>query len=207
MNLVDTRAAAAQEALLKIVKQQPEATLSEARRLTLPAHHDVRSKDIDLRRLGAVLALAHQREFRDFASLLLLETLGPRTLQSLALIAEVVHGAPSRFSDPARFSFAHGGKDGHPFPVPLQTYDESISVLRRSLDAAKLGHTEKVDGFRRLDRLTRTIEQEMSPEANFEDALAHERAISKSLADELFPTASRRAEPGKIFRRPAIAAF
>ncbi len=181
MNLVDTRAAAAQDALLEIVKDRPEATLSEARRLKLPAHHDVRAKDIDLRRLGAVLALAHQREFRDFASLLLLETLGPRTLQSLALIAEVVHGAPSRFSDPARFSFAHGGKDGHPFPVPLQTYDESISVLRRSLDAARLGHTEKVDGFRRLDRLTRTIERDMSPEANFEDALAHERAISKSL--------------------------
>jgi hypothetical protein len=181
MNLVDARANAAQNALLAIVTERPEITLSEARRLCLPAHHDVREKDVNLRRLGAVLALAHEREFHDFASLLLLETLGPRTLQSLALIAEVVHGAPSRFSDPARFSFALGGKDGHPFPVPLKTYDESIAVLRRSLDAAKLGNSEKVDGFRRLDRLTRSIEQGTSPQANFQDAVAHEHAISSSV--------------------------
>src|SRR5207245_1717140 len=113
----------------------------EARRLSMPRHHDVRAEDVDLKRLGAILAVAYEREFRDFASLLLLENLGPRTLQSLALIAEVVHGAPSRFSDPARFSFALGGKDRHPFPVPLKTYDDSISVLRRALDAAKLGDT------------------------------------------------------------------
>ena len=97
----------------------------------------MRAEDVDLKRLGAVLASAYERELRDFASLLLLENLGPRTLQSLALVAEVVHGTPTRFSDPARFSFAHGGKDGHPFPVPLKTYDESIDVLRRSLDAAR----------------------------------------------------------------------
>lgn len=120
-----------------------------------------------MRRLGAVLAVAHDREYHDFASLLLLEKLGPRTLQTLALVAEVVHGAPSRFSDPARFSFALGGKDGHPFPVPLKIYDSSISVLRRALDAAKLGHTEKVDGFRRLDQFVRTIEERTSPAANF----------------------------------------
>src|SRR6202162_171203 len=95
-----------------------------------------------MKRLGAVLAVAYEREFRDFASLLLLEKLGPRTLQSLVLVAEVVHGTATRFSDPARFSFAHGGKDGHPFPVPLKTYDETISVLRRSLEAAKLGKRE-----------------------------------------------------------------
>ncbi|MEO6829773.1 MAG: DUF763 domain-containing protein [Acidobacteriaceae bacterium] len=181
LNLVDSRASAAQNAMLAVVKQHPEITLSEARKLLLPAHHEVREKDVDLKRLGAVLALAHEREFRDFASLLLLETLGPRTLQSLALIAEVIHGAPSRFSDPARFSFALGGKDGHPFPVPLHTYDESIAVLRRSLDAARLGHTEKMDGFRRLDQLTRRIEQTTSPEANFQETLAHERAISSSI--------------------------
>jgi hypothetical protein len=85
----------------------------------MPAHHDVRAKDVDLKRLGAVLAVAHEQELRDFASFLLVEGLGPRTLQSLALIAEVIH-APSRFSDPARFFFGHGGKDGHPFPVPLK---------------------------------------------------------------------------------------
>ncbi len=125
-----------------------------------------------MKRLGAVLAVAHEQDLRDFACLLLVEGLGPRTLQSLALIAEVVHGAPSRFSDPARFSFAHGGKDGHPFPVPLKTYDESLTVLRRSLDAARLGHTEKLEGFRRLDRLTRSVEAEREPRADFDAAIA-----------------------------------
>ena len=116
---------------------------SRCRRATTCARADVNEQ-----RLGAVLALAHERDLRDFASFLLLEQLGPRTLQSLALVAEVVHGTPTRFDDPARFSFAHGGKDGHPFPVPLQVYDESIAVLRRALDAARLGHTDKLDGIR-----------------------------------------------------------
>src|SRR5947209_10222935 len=147
----------------------------------MPAHHDVRAKDVDLQRLGAVLAVAHEQELRDFASLLLVEGLGPRTLQSLALIAEVVHGAPSRFTDPARFAFAHGGKDGHPFPVPLKTYDESLGVLRRSLDAARLGHSEKLEGFRRLDSFLRNVEQQLAPRADFKKAMAHERNISASL--------------------------
>ena len=124
----------------------PSKTLAEVRRLEMPAHHDVRRADVHARRLGAVLALAHERELSDFASFLLLEQLGPRTLQSLALVAEVVHGTPTRFADPARFSFAHGGKDGHPFPVPLKVYDESLGFLRRALDAAKVGHTEKLQG-------------------------------------------------------------
>ena len=181
LNLVDARATSAQNALLTIAGQPIEASLDEARRLVMPRHHDVRAKDVDLKRLGAVLAIAHEQELRDFASLLLVEGLGPRTLQSLALIAEVVHGAPSRFSDPARFSWAHGGKDGHPFPVPLKTYDESLAVLRRSLEAARLGHTEKVDGFRRLDLITRAVEQQRDPLADFTASLEHERTISPSL--------------------------
>jgi len=180
-NLVDGRARPAQEALLTIARTDPSATLADVRRLELPARHDVRRADVHERRLGAVLALAHQRELRDFASFLLLEQLGPRTLQSLALVAEVVHGAPARFDDPARFSFAHGGKDGHPFPVPLTVYDESIGVLRRALDAARLGHTDRLDGFRRLDAFTRAIERRASPSADVEAAIAHERAISRSI--------------------------
>jgi hypothetical protein len=181
MNLVDGRAKAAQTALLEIARENPERTLREVPRLTMPAHHDVRGKDIDLKRLGAVLAVAYERQLRDFANLLLLENLGPRTLQSLALIAEIVHGTPTRFSDPARFSFAHGGKDGHPFPVPLKTYDGSLAVLRRALQQAKVGHSEKLDGFGRLDRFTRMVEKQGRPKAKLEAALAHERAISHSL--------------------------
>ena len=162
--------------------RHPERTIAEITKLTMPRHHDVQIRDVDLKRLGAVLAVSHEKQLRDFASVLLVENLGPRTLQTLALVAEVVHGAPSRFSDPARFSFALGGKDGHPFPVPLKTYDESLSVLRRSLDAAKLGRSEKIDGFKRLDALVRRVESSAAaPEARFQEVLAHERAISPSL--------------------------
>ena len=181
MNMVDAQAAAAQNAMLGMAREVPEKTLREAAKLTVPRHHDVRAKDVDLKRLGSVLVVAYERELRDFASLLLLENLGPRTLQSLALIAEVVHGAPSRFSDPARFSFALGGKDRHPFPVPLKTYDESIAVLRRGLDCAKVGRTEKVEGFRRLERFVRNVEETYQPVAHFAEAVEHEHAISASL--------------------------
>ena len=149
-NLVDRRARPAQDALLVVAHTNPDQTLDHVRRLTMPRHHDVRRVDVDEKRLGAVLALAYERDLRDFSSFLLLEQLGPRTLQSLALVAEVVHGTPTRFSDPARFSFAHGGKDGHPFPVPLKTYDETVAVLRRSVNAAKLGRSDKMDGLKRL---------------------------------------------------------
>ena len=181
MNLVDAQAKAAQTALLDIAHEKPATTLDAARYLRMPAHHDVRARNVDLKRLGAVLAVAYERDLRDFAELLLLENLGPRTLQSLALIAEVVHGAASRFSDPARFSFAHGGKDRHPFPVPLKTYDESLNYLRSSLDAAKLGDRDKLAGFRRLDSFVRAVETELEAEADFDAVVAHEKAISPSL--------------------------
>jgi hypothetical protein len=181
MNLVDAKAKKAQSALLAIVREKPDATLLNARSLLLPRHHEVRAQDVDLKRLGGVLALAYEREFRDFASLLLLENLGPRTLQSLALIAEVVHGTPTRFSDPARFSFSLGGKDRHPFPVPLKTYDESISILRTSLDAARLGDKEKLEGFRRLEKFARAIEERSKPLADFDAAVAYEKSISRDL--------------------------
>jgi hypothetical protein len=180
-NLVDRSAGPAQAAMLEIVRESPHKIVAEARHLTMPARHDVRAADVDLTRLGAVLATAHTRELHDFASLLLVENLGPRTLQSLALVAEVVHGTPTRFDDPARFSFAHGGKDGHPFPVPLKTYDETIDVLRRSLDAARVGDADKADGLKRLDRFVHAVERHLAPTAAFDHVVAHERAISRDL--------------------------
>src|SRR4029079_16824392 len=112
------------------------------------------------------------------------------TLQSLALVAEVVHGVPHRFNDPARFSFAHGGKDGHPVPVPLKTYDQSIDLLRNALDRAKVGvrsgksnsrvsDNEKLEGFRRLERFVRGVEAQAQPDADFAGLVAHEKAISR----------------------------
>jgi hypothetical protein len=196
MNLVDAQAKPAQSAMLAVTREHPGNVLQEARALALPSHHDVRPENVDLKRLGAVLAVAHDSELRDFASLLLLENLGPRTLQSLALIAEVIHGTPTRFSDPARFSFAMGGKDGHPFPVPLKVYDESLSVLRKSLDRAKLGDPEKMDGFARLDRLVRQVEQRQAPEADLAAAVAHERRISPTLGGRSVADDRRRTRSG-----------
>jgi hypothetical protein len=181
MNLVAAQANPVQIALLEIARERPEKTLADARRLVMPARHDVRAPDVDLKRLGAVLALAYERDLHDFAELLLTEKLGPRTLQSLALIAEVVHGAPSRFADPARFSFAHGGKDRHPFPVPLKTYDASLDFLRGALDAAKLGGREKLAGLRRLEAFVRAVEDTCEPQAHFDAVIAHENAISPGL--------------------------
>ncbi len=184
MNLVDAKAKPAREALLTIARQGPDAALAELagiKHLTMPTHHEVRAEDVDLKRLGSVLAVAYERELRGFADLLLVENVGPRTLQTLALVAEVIHGTPVRFSDPARFSFALGGKDRHPFPVPLRTYDESIGVLRRSLDRAKVDDDEKTQGLRRLDRFVKVVEDRIRPEADFDELIKHEFAISKSL--------------------------
>jgi uncharacterized protein len=191
LNLVDGEAGPARDALLAIARENPEATLRGVRHLSMPRRHDVRPRDIDEKRLGAVLAVAYERELRGFADLLLVENLGPRTLQTLAMVAEVVHGAPVRFSDPARFSFALGGKDGHPFPVPLKTYDESIDVLRRSLDAARVDGGEKLEGFRRLDRFVRVVEERVQPEADFDGVIRHERAISPAIGGRTVKTDKR----------------
>jgi hypothetical protein len=166
----------------------------------MPARHDVRAPDVDLKRLGAVLAVAYERDLRDFAELLLTETLGPRTLQSLALVAEVIHGAPIRFADPARFSFAHGGKDRHPFPVPLKVYDESVDFLRRALERARVGGNEKLGGLRRLDGFVRAVETAREPEAHFDEVIAHEEAISPSLGGRSVIGAAADTEQLSLFK-------
>jgi hypothetical protein len=114
------------------------------------------------RRLHATLAVAADRGPTDFPQLLLVGGVGPRTVQSLAMVAEVVHGAPFRFADPARFSFAHGGKDRHPFPVPLRVYDETIRVLKSAVQQAKLGREEELGAIKRLDDQARQLERHAS---------------------------------------------
>ena len=181
MNLVDGRAEPARLALLEIAHDLPDRTLEQVPHLKMPDHHDVRAENADLKRLGSVLAVAHDRELRNLADLLLVEKVGPRTLQTLALVAEVVHGTPVRFSDPARFSFALGGKDGHPFPVPLKTYDHAIDVLRTALDKSRADGREKLDGFRRLNQFVQAVEDGVRTEVDFPAAIAHEKAISPAL--------------------------
>lgn len=151
-----------------------------SRNCIMPAHHEVRAEDMDLKRLGGVLAAAYENNNPDFESLLLTPGLGPRTLQSLTLVSEVIHGTPSRFRDPARFSFAHGGKDGHPFPVPTRIYDESIAILGDAIEKAKLGYNEKSDCLKRLHVTALQIEKNCSPEVDFEAAIAYEKENSRN---------------------------
>lgn len=145
--------------------------------LVMPAHHDVRPKDVMIRRLHGALAAASERGPSDFADLLLVPGVGARTIRSLAIVAEVVHGAPCRFTDPARFSLAHGGKDRHPFPVPIKVYDKTIVVLKAAVTNAKLGNDERLDAIRRLDEQARRLECHASG-PSLPDFIAGERQHS-----------------------------
>ena len=174
VNLTDRRAERSRSAQLELLDRLgPDRITQELARieppvpaaqpllphLIMPAHHDVRAKDVNLRRLRGNLAAAAERGPEDFSQLLLTPGVGARTVRALAMVAEVVHGAPCRFTDPARFSLAHGGKDRHPFPVPLTVYDETIGVLKSAVRKAKLGQREEIDALKRLDDQARALEQ------------------------------------------------
>jgi len=176
VNLTDRRAAASRSAALEL-SREPERVLRELPRLRMPAHHDVRKSDVFLRRLHGTLTAAREAAPRDFPELLLQPGIGARTVEALAAVAEVLHGAPSRFADPARFSLAHGGKDGHPFPVPLEVYDRTISVLKQAVSAARLGQSEKLEAIRRLDEQARRLETSAEGQ-ELEEILERERALS-----------------------------
>lgn len=178
LNLTDLQANVTKSGILQLTKEKPVHLLPEIRNLLMPSHHDVRAENVNLKRLGSVLALAHDTHPADFEALLMLEGVGPRTLQSLTLVSEVIHGTPSRFEDPARFSFAHGGKDGHPFPVPTRIYDETIHTLKEALHKAKIGESDKKDAIRKLSALSQQIEKDFEPNTNFDKVVEQERQDS-----------------------------
>ena len=167
VNLTDARATAARAAQVELARSGPDVVVAEVRRLRdhdalpalqLPGHHDVRPSDVLLRRLHGAMAAAEARGPVDFQDLLLVPGVGARTVLALAMAAEVLHGAPCRFSDPARFSLAHGGKDRHPYPVPLRVYDRTVTVLRQAVDCARLGEGDRLAALRRLDEEARRLE-------------------------------------------------
>jgi hypothetical protein len=191
VNLTDRRAAPSRTGQLDLLATLgPDRIATELAALTrgspaqgtlphliMPAHHDVRAGDVNTRRLHAALAAAAERGPKDFAELLLTPGVGARTVQSLAMVAEVVHGAPYRFADPARFSLAHGGKDRQPFPVPIRVYDETIRVLKSAVHKAALGRDEELAAIRRLDDQARQLEFFAAGPA-LETHIAAERARS-----------------------------
>ncbi len=174
LNLTDPVSEDTRQGIFSISKEHPERMMKEIRKLYMPAHHDVRLENIDLKRLGSVIALAYEKDLQNFESLLLTEGLGPRTLQSLTLVSEVIHGTPSRFKDPARFSFAHGGKDGHPFPVPTRVYDEVIDALDQTVQRAKIGLTDKQQALKSLHSMAKSIEKNFIPNDRYDDLIAKE---------------------------------
>jgi hypothetical protein len=146
----------------------------------MPARHEVLASDVVLRRLHGALAAAADRGPQDFADVLLTPGVGARTVAALALVAEVIHGTPSRFTDPARFSLAHGGKDGHPFPVPIRVYDETLRVLKQAVSQARLERADKLDALRRLDAHARRLERSARG-PSFETYIERERVESRVL--------------------------
>jgi uncharacterized protein len=201
INLADVRAEKNRRAGLELIHSGPDRAIAILKRLDrsgntalslfpelepdvperlqphlhLPAHHEVRASDVVLRRLHGALAAAADRGPKDFTEVLMTPGVGARTVAALALVAEVVYGTPSRFSDPARFSLAHGGKDGHPFPVPIKVYDETIRVLKHAVDQAKLGNDEKLSALERLDAQARALEHAAAG-PSFDDFVSTERA-------------------------------
>ena len=176
VNLTDTRAGASRREQIDMLNTLgPDRIAGEYSRLRtsldgepaqptlpnliMPTHHDVRPNDVIARRLHGHLAAAAERGPADFAELLAVPGVGARTVLALAMVAEVLHGAPYRFSDPARFSLAHGGKDRHPFPVPLRVYDQTIGVLKSAVQKAKLGNEEELAALKRLDAQSRCLER------------------------------------------------
>jgi hypothetical protein len=194
VNLTDKRAKTSRTAQLELLMGLgPDRIVSELAsisgeasaqallpHLIMPAHHDVRSSDVFTRRLHGTLAAAAERGPVDFPDLLLTPGVGARTVRSLAMVAEVVHGAPYRFRDPARFALAHGGKDRHPYPVPLKVYDETIRVMKSAVIKAKLGREEEIQALKRLDSQARRLEA-TAQGPTLESFLATERAASLTL--------------------------
>jgi hypothetical protein len=194
VNLVDHRARTSRTAQLELLNDLgPDGILRELEALSgtapaqamlphlvMPAHHDVRPADVFSRRLHGTLAAAAERGPLDFPELLLTPGVGARTVRSLAMVAEVVHGAPYRFQDPARFSLAHGGKDRHPFPVPIKVYDETIRVLKSAVQNAKLGRDEELQTLQRLDDQARRLERTATG-PSLEAFIATERGASPAL--------------------------
>lgn len=176
LNMTAVEAAPSRSGVLQLTHEKPELMMQEIQQLIMPGHHDVRAEDVDLKRLGSVLWLAHENQPKDFEELLLLEGVGPRTLQSLTLVSEVIHGTPSRFKDPARFSFAHGGKDGHPFPVPTKVYDETIHTLQTAVYKAKIGQSDKQEAIKKLTEIAQRAEKNFTPNDNFNELIEKERA-------------------------------
>lgn len=154
LNMVAAESAAARDASAAAACRQPHETCAELERLLrLPRRHQILSEDIDFRRFQQTLLKTYEQQPADFEVLLGMPGVGPKTIRALALASELIYGAAPSFRDPARFAFAHGGKDGIPYPVDREAYDQTIAMLAECLNKARLPHTGKSAAFARLRAL------------------------------------------------------
>ena len=198
INLSETKAEKARDAIMDFSSRTQAEQTKELRHLLMPSRHNVSSEDVDPRRLSAVLAVASERGVKSFPELLLVEGLGPRTLQSLALVSEIIYGEPVRFQDPARFSFAHGGKDGHPFPVPLRIYDQTLQTLSGTVEKSPLAGEDKRRSLKKLHQLQIYIENLEKVEADPEKVMAYERQVSHKYGGRTVSGLVRSKDSGQL---------
>ena len=174
LNLADRRADFARKNIVSLTKENPKEVMNTLKSISLPNHHDVRESDVNMTRLGSVLYMAYEKGVDNFEDLLMLKGVGQRTIKSLALVSEVVHGDSSRFDDPARFAFAVGGKDGRPHPVDKESYDETIEILGDAVEKSKLGYNDKSKALKRLHKATVKNEDGFTPISFLNDLIDYE---------------------------------
>ncbi len=136
-------------------RERPEKIIAEIEKfqtLQIPKRHEIALSDIDPRKLYHTLLSTYERQPENFEELLGVKGVGPKTIRALSLISEIIYGKPLSYRDPARFSFAHGGKDGTPFPVDRKTYDRTIDIMKKAVQSAKIGNEEKMRAIRQLAR-------------------------------------------------------
>jgi hypothetical protein len=153
LNLVAAESEAARSASATLAREKPHVVLSaltDLPLLSMPRRHAVRLADVNPQHLDKILLKTYERAPENFETLLGMEGVGAKTLRALALASEIIHGAPASTRDPARFSFAHGGKDGFPYPVDVDTYDKTIETLRAAVNKANVDRSERVKALKRL---------------------------------------------------------
>jgi hypothetical protein len=153
LNLVAQESERTRQVMTELSHEKPEFLITEGKRaatLCLPREHSIPMEGSRLERLEKIFIQIYERSPKNFEQLLGIQGVGPKSLRALSLISELIHGAKPSFKDPTRFSFAHGGKDGHPYPVDREVYDQTIELLKGAIDKAKAGDREKLDAIRRL---------------------------------------------------------
>lgn len=160
LNMVANESEDARNVSTMLARENPDKVIKEIRdtvNLELAKRHNITISDIDPRRIHRILIKTYEEQPSDFESLLGINGVGPKTIRALSLVSELLYGKPPSYRDPARFSFAHGGKDGTPYPVDRITYDKTIEIMKKAINSARVGNRERLDAIKRLVRYEDSI--------------------------------------------------